>query len=408
VARDSEDYVAESVQDVQTAVRICAQSGSGLSPVGGGTQLHIGHEPSRPVRFLSTRLLNQVVEYNPDDLVIIAEAGLTLSSLQATLADHHQWLPVEVALPSLQTLGGIVATRANSHIRAGYGSIRDWLIGVEVVNSASEVVVGGGKVVKNVSGYDLPKLYCGSWGTLGVLTKLNFKVAPLPESDRSLLVILAADRNSEQLIDVLFANINPSSTLLFNGAAAKRNLGADAVDAQYLLVRFLGFREDVDGQVSRTRELVKPFAASVLELPDSLARNLARLLGNFPLDHAPLTARYHILSSQVGAYARMVEWISVRAGLIAEVLSDAACGIVTAHFRPLRDDVDWNALLPLFLDKAARVGGSLIVERMPEEWREAGVTTWSPVLPDHKIMRLIKEKLDPFNLFNPGRFMGGI
>jgi glycolate oxidase FAD binding subunit len=408
VLRELEDYVVNSVQDVQEAVNDCAANGLCLKTVGGGTQQHIGYPGSPDAQTLSTTSLNNIIEYQPDDLVVVAESGMTLSALQSTLSRYGQWLPIDVAAPNKQTLGGIVATRSNSLLRAGYGSVRDWLIGVEVVNGDGDVVVGGGKVVKNVSGYDLPKLYCGSWGTLGLLTRTNFKVAPLPEADRSLLIVLSADRNSEELIDVLLETVNPSSLLLFNATAAQRVLGETAAVAQYLTVRFLGVREAVDVQIERASAASTPFAASVIDLPQALAACLSRLLADFSLLEAQLSAKYHILSSQVGAYARMVEWIANRFGLTAEVVSDAACGIVNAHFHSGSADIDWVGFYTVFKDKADRVGGSLIVERMPLEWRSAGVEVWSPILPDHKIMRMIKSQLDPNGIFNPGCFMGGI
>ena len=113
-------------------------------PVGGGTRIHIGHQPSKDIVELSTASLNNIVEYNPDDLVVIAEAGMTLSALQLKLKEHGQWLPIDISAPERQTLGGIVASRANSLLRSGCGSVRDWLIGVELVNADADIVIGGG------------------------------------------------------------------------------------------------------------------------------------------------------------------------------------------------------------------------------------------------------------------------
>ncbi len=134
-----------------------------------------GMPPDLPLTPVSLRRLSSVIEYNPADLVVVAEAGMTLLSLQSVLAEHGQTLPLEVAFPETQTLGGIVATRAGSLTRAGSGAVRDWLIGCNAVGGDGQVIVGGGKVVKNVAGYDLPKLYCGSWGTLGILTQVAFQ-----------------------------------------------------------------------------------------------------------------------------------------------------------------------------------------------------------------------------------------
>jgi len=400
--------MVESVNDVVAFVKNCGDTNQALTPVGGGTRLHIGHPPTREVLALSTLYLNKITDYVPEDLVVVAEAGITLSDLQKTLRQNGNWLPIDVAAPDRQTLGGIVAARANSTLRAGYGSVRDWLVGCELVNASAEIVVGGGKVVKNVAGYDLPRLYCGSWGTLGVLTKVNFKVSPLPESDRSMLVVLASDRNAEELLDSVLSKHNPTCAILFNSLAAERLLGPESSSSQYLFVRFMGLAEDVDQQIDRASIGASPYASSVVLLPEQIGANLFRLLTDFPLDIAPLSAAYHILPSQVGAYVRMVEWIAARHGLIAQVIADTSSGIVNAHFYEDDEPVDWPAFIPLFMDKATRVGGSLTIERMPESWREAKVPVWSPILDDFRLMSLIKQKLDPNHLFNPGRFMGGI
>jgi glycolate oxidase FAD binding subunit len=402
-------FEIESVNDLQHIVRECVVHGRALVPMGGGTFIHVGYPPNKPVSVLKTVGLAKIIEYVADDMVVAAESGITLSALQECLKENNQWLPIDVALPSQQTLGGIVASRANSTLRPGYGSVRDWLIGIEAVNAASEIIIGGGKVVKNVAGYDLPKLYCGSWGTLGILTKINFKVAPLPEADRSVLIVLSNDRNSENLIDALLTNLSPASALLFNEHAAARILGPGSEPAQYIMLRFLGMDEDVNLQVEMTSRVASEYAGSIIALPEQAAVPLFRQLTDFPVEMAPLTASYHVLSSQVGAHVRMVDWTASRYGLRAETVADISSGIVSARFlEDEKDSIDWMAFLPVFKDKAARVGGSLIIERMPDVWRDAEVPVWSPILADFQIMQLIKQNLDPANIFSPGRFIGGI
>lgn len=399
----------QTVSDVQECVRKAKSEGSALAPQGGGTQLHIGFEPSRPPKPLPIAGLNRLVEYNPEDLVVIAQAGMTIAGLQTILAEQRQWLPLAVALPDQQTLGGVVATRANNLLRGGYGAVRDWLIGLDVVGSDGEIVKGGGKVVKNVSGYDLPKLYCGSWGTLGAITQVAFKVAAQPESTAVLLAVLGADRNSEEALDSLLGASTPTFAILMNSLAAQDILGDNAVPAQYLAVRFDGVAEAVKERARQAQGILSPFSASVLELPPAISDTLCAALRDFPLANAALATSHHILSSQVGAFVRMIDWTAERADLSAKVVADARTGIIHAQYEPkAAGDFDWNGVYPLIADKADRVGGSFIVERMPAAWRAAGIPVWSPELPDWKLMAGIKKALDPDNLFNPGRFVGGI
>lgn len=397
-----------TLEEVQGLVRAAREKGGALAPSGGGVLAHIGYPGSVDAAPISATALNKIVEYVPGDMVVVAQAGVTVASLQSALAEHGQWLPLEPAFPDRQTVGGITAARAPSLVRAGYGSVRDWLIGVEVVGGDGQVIRGGGKVVKNVSGYDLPKLYCGSYGTLGILTEVAFKAAPRPEESRVLLAVLPDDRNSEGAVDALLASTSPAYVYLLNRIAARSILGGDAADAQYLAVRYDGMREAAAELQSRAEQALAATAISVLALPDPIASPLSQALRDFAAVDAPLLVRFNILSSQAGAFARMLEWTAAKAGFEAQVIAECRAGSVLARFVPAVADASWEAFYPAFRDKAERVGGNFVIERMPREWRALDAPVWYPLLGELELMRGIKQALDPGNIFNPGRFVGGI
>lgn len=385
----------QTLAEVQDVVR--GAQGKAIIPWGGGIRQHIGYAPERYDMALSTERLVAITDYQPADLTVTAQAGVTITQLQATLAEHGQWLPLDVALPDRQTVGGVVAARADSLRRFGWGSVRDSLIGVSVVNAQGEIVKGGGKVVKNVSGYDLPKMYCGSWGTLGLIAEATFKVAPRPETSATALLPLPTERNSEEVLDVLLGSeLQPSFLVLLNSAAAQ-DLIESGPATQHLVLGFDGSAEAVAWQL-------ETLGTSALD--DEAATALYGRLRDFASQAAPMTAAFHILSSQVGAYARMVEWTARHAGFRARVLADAAVGMVWAHFDPAKPDADWPAFYRDLADKADRVGGSFIVERMPDELRAYDTSIWSPLLSDFTLMERLKERLDPARLWNPGRFVG--
>lgn len=392
-----------SPEEAQEAVRRAA--GRAVVPWGGGTRQALGHAPARYDVCLSTARLDRITDHQPADLTVTAQAGVTITRLQQALAAHGQFLPLDVARPDLQTVGGVVAARAHSLRRLGMGGVRDALLGVTVLNGRGEWVRGGGKVVKNVSGYDLPKLYCGSLGTLGLIAEATFKVASLPPASATALLPLPPDRNTEDVLDALLgSDLSPSFLFLINPGAA-RSVLPRADDAQhqhshqYIAVGFDGPAEAVAWQV-------ETLGAGALDAAEAEA--LRARLRDFALDPAPMTAAFHILSSQVGAYVRMAEWTARRAGFEARVAADAALGLVHAHFAPARPDADWLAFYADLKDKAGRVGGSFIVERMPDVLRAAGVPVWLPLLPDLALMRRLKDALDPDGMWNPGRFVGGI
>ena len=385
----------ETVQQAQAIVR--AASGLSLVPWGGGTRQSLGFPLERYDLALSTAKLTRITEYIPADLTVTAQAGLTVAELQKSLAEQGQTLPLEVALPSQQTLGGVIAARADSLTRFARGSVRDCLLGVTVINCRGEAVKGGGKVVKNVAGYDLPKLYCGSLGTLGLIAEASFKVIPLPEASATALLPLPADFNTEDVLDTLLgSDLTPTFLFLLNPEAA-RAIVPESEPVQYVIVGFDGNPEAVDWQV-------KTLGADALD--STTALEVRSRLRDFGLDAAPMTASFHILSSQVGAFSRMVEWTARRAGFTASVASDAALGLMTAHFVPIRAEADWSAFYVDLKDKADRCGGSFRIERMPETLREQDTPVWSPILPDFRLMTRLKEQLDPERMWNPGRFLG--
>jgi len=371
-----------------------------ISVWGGGTRRRVGYAPERYDTALSTKRLNAITDYQPADLTVTAQAGVTVAALQETLAERGQWLPLDIAQPETQTIGGIIATRADTLRRFGCGSVRDSLIGVSVINSRGELIKGGGKVVKNVSGYDLPKLYCGSFGTLGLIAEASFKVAPLPEASATVIIPLDAEHNSEEMLDGLLASpLLPSFLYLLNPAAAREIVSEEAADAQYIVLGVDGTAESVAWQIETLG--VPPTA-------ETDADGLRARLRDYALTDAPMTVSFHILSSQVGAFARMVEWTARRAGFAARVWADAAVGIVWAHFAPARPESDWRVFYPDLKDKADRCGGSFIIERMPDALRAASIPVWSPPMPDWALMARLKETLDPARMWNPGRFVGRI
>jgi glycolate oxidase FAD binding subunit len=380
------------------AQEIVRQSvGSAIIPWGGGCRQALGYPPERYDLALLTTGLNQITEYEPADLTITAQAGVTLAHLQTVLAAQGQCLPLEIAQSEQQTLGGIIAARANSLRRFSGGSVRDFLLGVSVINAAGELVKGGGKVVKNVAGYDLPKLYCGSLGTLGLITEASFKVSPLPEASATVILPLETDHNSEDVLDSLLgSDLAPSFVFLLSPLAASAIL-TEAQNAQYVVLGFDGDAEAVEWQVST-------LGAGMLT--GEVSVQVRARLRDFALNVSPMTAEFHILSSQVGAFSRMLEWTANRSGFTAQVATDAALGLMTAHFAPLAENADWRGFYTDLKDKADRCGGSFIVTRMPDILRAADIPVWSPLLPDFGLMARLKETLDPARMWNPGRFIG--
>ena len=188
VAGIQPQVVVEPANETEIAAVLAFANKNGLRVLvrGGGTQLDMGLPPRGGDILLSTARLNRIVEHVPGDLVVIAEAGLPLATLQEALAKTNQWLALDPDLAPEATIGGLVATNATGPRRLRYGGVRDQIIGIHVVLPDGTIAKGGGKVVKNVAGYDLPKLFTGAMGTLGVIVSATFRLYPLPVASRTM------------------------------------------------------------------------------------------------------------------------------------------------------------------------------------------------------------------------------
>lgn len=194
-----EDYVLDglapipvaapvTLEQAQALLRLAASEDWAVIPAGKGRGLHIGNLPTRADLIISTIRLHNLLSHEAADMVAVVQAGCTLQNLQKELAKANQWLPIDPPYASHSTLGGIVATASTGALRYSRGSVRDYLIGIKVIHSDGRITKAGGTVVKNVAGYDLMKLYTGSYGTLALLVELNFKLRPAPPTDVTIVV----------------------------------------------------------------------------------------------------------------------------------------------------------------------------------------------------------------------------
>ncbi|MCS6842196.1 MAG: FAD-binding oxidoreductase, partial [Roseiflexus sp.] len=189
--------------ELQTVMRVAAEQRAALVPWGGGTQQWIGAPPARLDLVVRTTRLDRVLAHTPDDLTISVEAGMTLGALRAHLKRHGQMLALDPPLPDRATIGGLIATAADGPRRLGYGTLRDVLIGIAVVEVGGRLSRGGGMVVKNVSGFDMMKLYLGSFGTLAVIASANFKLLPLPRAAGTIVCRFAEPKQAFAALDEL-------------------------------------------------------------------------------------------------------------------------------------------------------------------------------------------------------------
>ena len=210
-----------SLEEVSRLLKEANENGRALSPVGHGAFLHLGGVPKRYEQALCTTGLSAIVDYQPTDMTITVGAGLSLAQLQAILGENGQWLPLDPPCPERATVGGVIAANLNGPARFSQGTVRDFLIGIKVVRADGTLIKGGGQVVKNVAGYDLPKLYCGSFGTLGVIVEATFMIRPRPEAQTTLVLTFpSAEKAGEVGLKLTGSDMQPFFLELANFSSA--------------------------------------------------------------------------------------------------------------------------------------------------------------------------------------------
>ena len=372
--------------------------GWSVVPWGGGTQIDLGFPPRRLDLVVSTARLQQVVDYQPDDMTLTVEPGVSLARVERLLSERDQFLPLDPPLPARATVGGTVAAASSGPWRAGYGTPRDWVIGCRVIDAGGRIVRGGGQVVKNVAGYDLPKLYTGSFGTLGLLCEITFKVMPRPPARGYARVGIATPEAAEEILGaILDSDLQPAVVELGHQDVMDR----PGPSQWFLFLQFLHVDEAVDWQLRETERLAGAAGCPVETLTPETGDTLLRRLRDRTALH-PFAARIEATSSRAAEAAGEAAALCARRGLPAWVTAHAATGQVHVCAAGEADAAFCHELRVL-----AGVHGSCLFPRLPPAL-VGEIDPWGPAGPEVRIMSGIKAALDPSGTFSPGRFVGGL
>jgi glycolate oxidase FAD binding subunit len=343
--------------------------------VGGGTELELGNAPRALDTVVRTTALDRVVDYSPEDQTITVEAGMRLAALDAVLAQHGQMLPIQTGDRANATVGGAIATNAFGALRHRYGSIKDVIVGIEIVRPDGTPAHGGGKVVKNVAGFDIPKLMVGSLGTLGGVASATFRVFPVPAVTRAVLLQAAPD------------------SALFAAALDDPSLEPVAV-VHYparggCVLTFAGLEASVTAQLAHVAQLAALHAVESVELDADALQAFAQIERDVRTSGA-----WRWTESTSIAAAREVRPLPV------EVTADVRYPTLGVQ---LVSAADADAL-DAFAREPAR---GRVFRSMPLRVRDR-IDAWGPPPPAFALMRAVKTNFDPKGLCNPGRFVGGL
>jgi glycolate oxidase FAD binding subunit len=393
-----------SVAELGDVVRRAAAERQAIYPVGGGTMLGLGLPPARPGFAVDARALNSVIDYPARDMTITVQAGVSIAELQRVLAVENQRLPVDVPHADRATLGGALAVNVSGPRRYGFGTLRDYVLGISTVNDEGCEVKAGGRVVKNVAGYDLCKLHVGALGTLGVITQATLKVRPIPETQ--VLLALGCDAAGlAPLLDLLHrSRTRPACLDVLNTAAARdvaRDARAAMPDAPWTVV--VGIEDGVDSMSWQVRQLMQEAPPAGFRGLDIRAGAAGQSLWQALVEAtdgpiARLSFKANLLPSATASFCLQAASGDVR------LHAHAGSGIVHGHFVSDLTLASAQEILKGLSNAAAAARGNLILPRCPSEWKRT-LAVWGARRGDASLMREVKAKLDPNNLFNSGRFL---
>lgn len=387
VSDDLSIVFPESIEQLSAVVRTCYDQRWCLLSCGQRTKLHWGgqHQLTNIDVVISTARLNHVVEHWVDDFTIRLEAGIGLAALQHQLQSHNQIWPVDPLYQQQATVGGIVATADGGSLRQRYGSVRDTVIGVQFVRYDGEVVKAGGRVVKNVAGYDLMKLMTGAYGTLGILSQLTLRLYPIAAQSQTVVLSGPTEAIATAALQVRLQGITASAMDLIGSGQGVQLAG-----------RFEGIAAGVEEQISRFQAIATESGLTYELVDDTLWSTLPQELG----DANKVLCKVGLLPTQLIPLLELLT--KLPAGWLARLHNSSGLGLVAL---PADGTIEIAKTVEMLRSHCnAHKGFLTILQASPSLTLEPWGYTGNALV----MMKAIKQQFDPHGLLNPGRFVGGL
>jgi glycolate dehydrogenase FAD-binding subunit len=379
-------------QELAAMLKFANETGLAVIPRGGGTKLSWGNPPKRADILLATKRLDKIIEHAWSDMTVTVEAGCSIATLQETLAKHGQRLAFDPLWPERATIGGVLSTNDSGALRLRFGALRDLIIGITLALPDGTIASSGGKVVKNVAGYDLPKLATGALGTLGVITRAVFRLHPLPHNARTLTVAVS-DAQETQPIMVAVQNSTLAHTALQARFAANNSAHVD--------IAFEGTEAGMAAQVTHFANLITPLTAT--DAPANVWRACQELFPRDPNTQEIAVVKISILPATIaGSIGKIARAARAENVLVRSVLQATGIGCLQLH----GSLHDLQMSLQSIRSELERTGGSLTLLERPHELSQ--FDAWGDPGDALPLMRALQQQFDLKGTLNPGRFVGGI
>ena len=382
-----------SVEEISGVMKLAAREGLAVSPRGGGTKTHLGDAPRQLDLIVSTTRMNEIMEHTPGDQIFRAEAGVRLEDLQEQVSASDQMLALDPP-ESGATLGGIIAANSSGPRRYKYGTVRDLIIGITVVLHDGTVAKAGSKVVKNVAGYDLSKLFTGSLGTLGIIATANFRLHPLPKASRTVAVEVESPQQAQEATQsIVHSQVEATAIELHY-----------AEDEKLLTVLLESIPGGMDAKVETASFLLKQFG-EVRTLSEEEEDHLGPLTPPAVADEIVL--KLGAPPAELGSVLESVLGAAERRGLAhPRITGHAGTGVTFIGFSGEDEDAAVGFVGEM-REIQTRKSGNVTLQRAPLTLKQR-VSTWDNGGDYLGLVRRVKEKFDPRGGMNPGRYLGGL
>jgi glycolate oxidase FAD binding subunit len=398
-----------------------SESGKRSIPWGNGTKMGWGNIPFKIDWVVCTRRLDRITDPDYENLTVTAEAGTRLSKIQDLLKGlgRGYFLPLDPPFSQTATLGGIVAGNSSGPKRRIYGTARDLILAMKVALPDGTQNTWGGKTVKNVAGYDMPKLYVGSFGTLGLITEVTLRILPLPEKESTLTALFGDAREAFKAVsEILQSRLLPSAVeIMDNRTAQALGLPFPGGDSGALLaVNFEGFCEAVERQIRQLREMLEIFQVSAVDLLEDTTQErfwtgLRDLESTPPFTSSGrVSYKVSLPVSKTAEVFHLLKETSRRMELDGALRCHAGNGIVEGEILLNEDPHRKNEWLKALSEVRARVRafeGLMVIKAAPVAVKRE-IDVWGAPGKEFRLMEAVKNRFDPRRLLNPGRFVGGI
>ncbi len=407
-------FAPDTIEALCAALATCNGERLSVSPVGGLTRTRIGKIPARYDVAINTSRFNNLVSHNRADLTATVEAGITVSSLQASLAEHGQFVAIDPPLPDQATVGGTLALGNSGPLRWQGWGLRDIVIGMKVASPSGDLTKSGGQVVKNVSGYDMSRLHIGGLGTLGVVAEASFKLTPLPAGQATILASFRRPADAfEAGMSVFHGRGSPLALTLLSPVAAQK-LNLIRKGSHHLAVRLHGRPRTLERMVDETTAACGRHDTLQLDRLDGAEHDRTwRAVADFGWDESTRPAasvRISLPPATAGEVLASLESAAAARGLMPAIVTHVPSGAVLVHLYCPGTSINLGALAQVIADarKLTRQRrGTAVLEQAPVEAKQS-IDVWDVGGEAMAVMRRLKDLYDPNCTLNPGRFVGGI